>query len=468
MELGTLHRDQQRSDDAIQTRLMQRLRPDTLTRPVPAHALAYAHPRLQSYVLRPDEDMFSIQRLAQSEPRKIFFSPLLPVPLVQAKVKYLAAGQTLRIMTEHADFQTCATTCTGKAFHPGELWVGVQTTAPVPASQPLCFFVNWPLEDERRKKGCYAKLPLVQWLSGNRPLATKTGLFFDQSVAGHGDKNFVDEEFMHSYGLEKTVLQQYTDRFVTVQASGMPATPAPAEVVDKFQEDTSLEMFKEDLLWFRLLFPAGYRPEEICGTTLQLNCFPVINRYLDRSRDFMPSGNTGTEIIALSNADKGRAALSDLGAYFLGIQRIFTRNTDYRPVAFDTFRNAPAGYYALQRGRVEASDFRDLYARISELSQVLHSHASTLMLLPQHSLNQALSSIESGALALESALQQIPPKDIDLGYYLHFKVLDPQEMLYVRFWLTQGEYAWGVGSVGSLLQSERGGVVEGDMGWVVE
>ncbi|NUO01629.1 MAG: hypothetical protein HUU01_13565 [Saprospiraceae bacterium] len=465
-ELSVLHRDLVDSNDAIQKRIELRLRPDVKTRPVPAHALAYAQPRQNNYVLRPDEDVLTIARLGQAAPHQLFFAPLLPVPLIKARVKYTATSHSLNEVVEHTRSRTIFSNATS-AFHNGVFWVGIQLDAPLSPDQPLCFYAHWNVKNEARREALYRLLPLVIWQHNEASQPAKMGLWADQQALDQQSARYVDEEFMHLYSIEKSILQQYNHCFVQVRASDLQKTPPPEAISELCGAEILGETIKEDLVWFKLVFPSGIEPGDLEHFSLQLNCFPVLNRRLDRTRDFMPSGNGGIEIISLSNADKGRAALHEIGAYFLGLQRIFSKNTDYKPIVFDHFRKAAAGYYALQHGRIEAGDFRDIQTRIQELTGLLRTHATALNLVPQHTLNQALGHLQNGAEALETALEQSPVKDFHPGYYLHLKVLDSQDMVYVRFWITQGQYANGTCNPGDLMTSERTSVLEGDVAWVV-
>lgn len=466
-ELGALHRDLSRSNDTIVHRLQQRLRPDTQTRPLPAHALAYAQPRQNGYTLRPDADVFHLPRFAPEAPHQLFFAPLLPVSLVKAKVKYIASGSTLSAMDEPFKTRAIGSAQSGTALHPGMLWVGIQLDTPLTAGQTLCFYINWDLGNAARREVLSRLLPLVEWRKDDCALQTRIGLLYDQPGAERHHSAFVDEEFMFLYGIEKNILEQYQAQFVQVDLPAGQQTGAPADVREIFQAKGSEELPEAPLFWLKLVFPAGFKPEEIQQTALQLNCFPVLNRCLDKTRDFTPTEQGSVEIRSLSNAGQGRAALAEIGAYFLGIQRIFTQNANYRPVNFGNFPEAPRGAYALQHGRVEAGDLRDVYGRIAELSQLIREHSSTLLLLEQHGLNQALDQIENGAGLLQNALNQAPAKDLDLGYYLHLKALDPQDLIFVRFWITQGEYARNAGTPGDMLPAERNNTLEGDAIWWV-
>ncbi|MCB0583084.1 MAG: type VI secretion system baseplate subunit TssF, partial [Phaeodactylibacter sp.] len=116
-EVGSLYRELNRSSDNISRNILRRITPDISIRPLPAHAIAQALPRQASYNLNPEEDLFSMPRLGGQAPHQLFFSPLLAVPLVQAKVKYLAAGR---------EVESQAAIPAGTAFHPGMLWLGIR------------------------------------------------------------------------------------------------------------------------------------------------------------------------------------------------------------------------------------------------------------------------------------------------------------------------------------------------------
>lgn len=467
-ELGTLHRQLAGSDDAIAQRLQRRLRPERQTRPLPAHAIAYAMPRQHNYLLRPGEDVFNLPRFGDSAPQSLFFAPLLPVPLLKARVKYLTGGNTLAEIAEPFYHHACLTAPQGAGLHPGELWLGIQVKEPLSAYQPLCFYLDWNAADPARSSELRRLQALIQWQHQEAPATASSGLWYDSAAADRHHSAYLDDEYLFLYGIEQDILRQFDPGFIQLQAANWQTTAPPPALQSLFGTEALEEQIKEPLLWLRLLFPAGCRPEEIGALTPQLNCFPILNRRLDKTRDFAPTGQGGIEITSLSNAGQGRAALHDMGTRFLGIQRIFSQHADYRPVSFQNFNSAEPGFYALQHGRLEADDYRDMYARMAELSDQIREHASTLKLLDQHTVNQALSSIESGAELLRAALRQSPAKDLDLGYYLHLKPLDAHDMIFVRFWLTQGEHARGIGSSGDRLMAVQGNTLESDTLWWVK
>lgn len=459
-ELYTLHKELAGSNDAIYNKIRRNLTPDTRCRTFPAHGLASAVPKQNNYLLRPDEDVFNVPRLGQEAPHQIFLSPLLPLSLVAARVKYLAYDRTLS-QTDDFGYRRQLSGHVANPLHPGVLWIGIEPRELLPEKTEMRFCFDWKMENPARKQALRQLLPFVQWQLHEKNLPAKPGLQFDPETTDRHRSQRVDAEFLHLYAIEREVREQYDNRFVTIETdASWAASQTPETLTNTFGEAAFEDIAKQPVYWIRLSFPAGFRPEEIAQTDIRLNCFPVINRRLDKTRDFIPAGADLTEIIALCNPGNGRAALQDMGARFLGIQRIFSKNCEYRPVSFNGIKDAPRGSYALQHGRVEADDLRDLYARVAELTQLIETNASTLALLPQYAADKAFADFKDCSKILESAVRQIPAADP--GYYLHLKVLDPQDMVFIRFWLTQGPFANGVAMPGDLLPMEKSNVLEND------
>lgn len=452
-ELSSVYRELSRSNDTIEQHLQRRLTPDTATRAVPAHALMQARPKKPGLILNPDEHTFMAQRLAHQPPYQIFFSPLVSTLLVKGEVKFIAHGQSLEEAGDPFQRQPRLTSLQGKTLHPGILWLGLQVEEEFSPEREYCFHISWPQEPGVNKKEKYTLLPLVEWRQGATSLSADTGI----TQAGANDRRHIsrhfDGEFMHLYMLEKQIMEQYNFQFVRLQGLRTDSKP-PAELAEYFEPGRWEEVIPKGIIWLQLQFPNGFTAEDIRKINIRLNCFPVANRKIDTSQDFMPSHEAETR--SLSNTGNGRAALADEGAYFLGIQRIFTRKDEYRPVAHESFPSASPGCYALQHGRVEANDLRDLQGRARELIYLLRSRTSTLRLGAQHEMENALRSLENGAQQLEDAAQSASLPACDLGYYLHLKVLDVQDMILVRFWVTQGNFANGAARRGDWLRAEEG------------
>lgn len=464
-EMSALFRELSLSRDYIKKDISRRMAPEQHYRAQPASAVACARPRQANFTLRPDGELFTLARPAKTAPHEIFFSPLRPTRLVNAGIRFVATAAGLEEVIDTHTRLLRLKCQPGEAFHPGELWLAVEMDKEDKIDLPLSFYFDWALESREKKEDLLSRLPLVQWYSDGEKLQAQPGFGESPEEASGAKPQRLDAEFLHLHAIEQKALKQYEKQFISVSSSrnhSLSATIAPEEVLARFGREALPEFCPDKLLWFRLLFPSGFSPEDIAATRIQINCFPVINRKMDKTQNFTPSNQEYTEIRALSNGDNHRGSLAGQGEYFLGMQRVFTKQEQYHPIAFDAFNRAPAGYYALQSGRVEAEDYRDLYTRTSELLGLINANGHQLREISNYNVQQAIASIMKGSEELEKELQKAPPKDRDAGYYLHVKVLDPQDEIYVRFWTTQGEYANGAGAAGDFLDTGRGGLFAGD------
>lgn len=462
-EMYLLYQELGRADDNIRKTIQRRLQPDTVSRPFPAHALAQARPKQNKVVLQPDKDVFSIDRSGKEGPRQVYFSPLQATPLVNGAVQFQAAGGRLWAVSKGGTRRNYLTTANGHRLANGSLWLGIHLEESFSEEKPLSFYFDWLHTETKRKSQLYALLPLVNWKSGPGQLTVKPGLENARQEHQQYASPYLDAEYLYLYGIEQRILKEYNDCFISV-SSPMPLSDFPEPILNVFGEASIREAISGRLAWVELSFPHGFSQEEIEATQVTLNCFPIVNRRMDISQDFRPSGNDNTEARPLSNATHGRAALSDTGDFFLGLQRIFTKSTTYRPVTYEDFRTAPQGCYALQHGSVEARDFRDLQGRLSEILHYLNSQSEVLKLLPENELKKSAEGLESISADLKMALEKAPLKERDMGYYLHIKAIPSDEMIQVRMWLAQGEYAYNILHPGDLLQPNdggKGGVSEG-------
>ncbi len=463
-ELYQLHSELSESNDAIQKRIEQRLRPDVKTRPRPAHALAYAQPQYNKYVLNPKYDVFNMN---VSGTHDLFFAPLLPVPLIKGEVKYIVAGQKLNEVksTFHLSLNPVKDLAT--TLHEGVLWVGVYSEAPLPQDQPLCFYANWSEKNKDRLKELNDLLSLVDWIYGDKSCATRPGIWIDQNALDNQGTQYVDEAFMYLYDIEKSILQTYNSCFIQVEVSSVQKTLPPAELSALFETDALNEMVKEELTWFKLVFPHGVEPTELQGFSLHLNCFPVLNRRLEKASKIGPFKDKDTEIILLDEAaDEVRARTK--GTEFLGIQSVFSKEAVYKPIAFDNFKEALPGFYVMQHGRVEVSIIRDLQTRVQELTDLMSTSGDLIFRInPDSKLKEIITDLQGTIKKLETALNEENIGEYYPAYYLHLKVRNAPDVIYAQFWITQGKAAQGACMPGRQLTQDSRQISSLSEAWIV-
>jgi hypothetical protein len=460
-ELYEVHKMLYNTRDYSSRQVLRHIQADSLKRTVPAHCLLQAHPQGRK-ALKPAEDLFTIGRYGEEPPGEIYFSPAFHTSLAPAKIRWKAVGNSLIGYKEgqHPKEHARMTSDPG----PGVMWIGLEIKDKKTKELIIPCYFNWweEAEDQRLEE----LLPLIRWSLEDQPLEASAGMEHIRS-APVIDRH-LDTEKLFLKKIENEVRQAYEGRFISLHIpADLGNTPVPKGIADALDEEALKELESEALVWIKLAFPHGFSPELLQKTSIQFNCFPAINRKLDKSKDFGPDHHGSIEILALSNSDSRGHALTETGEFFLAIERIFSSKIDYRSTTWNQFNDVATGHYALQRGNVEADDFRDMLARTGELCHMLEAHAPKVHQVSEHSVQQAIQTIRSGCTEIEEALANTPAYLKEEGYYLHLKARDPQDMIYVQFWLSQGSAAEGLVRSGDLLIAERSNGLEGDAVWAV-
>lgn len=465
-ELGKLHQDLGESRTYIEKNIVEKLSTEKENRPRPVHALAKAMPKKHGQKLLPEGTPFTMQRMVGRPPYEIYFTPVRRTILVNAKVRFYARGNQLFEVKE-SEQNIVLTSQNGFAFHQGVLWWGIEVGTDFDPKDDLHFYINWEGVSEEKKEKLYATLPLVQWYANGQKLKTEIGRGNWLGMNEEENNRQIDAEYLWMHQIETDILKEYENCFVGLTNNQdwldkhVDANGIPLEIKQQFEEVTLKELGAQKMIWLKMVFPASFSAVEVEQTQIQLNCFPILNRKLDKSKDRSPSSSDFLEIIPLSNAETHRGSLADTHDCFLGIQKIVSENRGaYQAITFEDFQgdfyNIPQGYYALQLGKVEADDIRDLQAQTATLVALLRHKSSQMKKVVPNSLESALSDIENGAATLANVMNQQPHIDKVQGYYLHIKLLDNQQMIFVRFWVTQGEVAEAILKRGDYLQREGG------------
>jgi hypothetical protein len=198
--------------------------------------------------------------------------------------------------------------------------------------------------------------------------------------------------------------------------------------------ETVAKDFLKPLIWLEWTFPAGFNQQTIGDTSIKLNCFPVANRRIDISRDFNADMlNT----ISLSSEQRYPA----IKEHFVGIQRIWSNdNPFFCPLAYQGFDTASPGSYAVQAGDIGRFSATQASRMVAYLLYHLKENQSAFGAYERDDLrlSHVLDSIDNNIAELESLLNRLTEEEKHPRYYLHIRPTGPG-MVFVRFWITQGD-----------------------------
>ena len=447
-EMDNLYYELGQSRDYIQKNIQRKLTTDFDNRPKPIHALAHTQPKKHGITLKPEDEPFILQNRKLNGPSEVYFTPLRTTTLVNAKVRFCAKGNSLQEVANTEEIKLDLKTQNNSELHKGIIWWGIELGEDFDQQSDLHLHIHFENKYAEKINENTPDLSLIQWYTAEKEVESTIG-FDDWLAAENQTKNRrLDAEYLFLHQMETDILKHYETLFVSLKTkenwleNENELSVFPKGLTPHFTEAALTEICPKPILWLKMVFPANFSVEQIAQTQIQLNCFPIVNRKLDKSKDRSPSNSDFLEIIPLSNAETHRGSLAETGDYFLGMQKVFAENRqEYQAVTFEEVEQIPKGFYALQAGSVEVNDIRDYYSRVTELAQLLKQDSGLLKQVVGSGLADALDNIEQGTSQLLEGLNRgfILPKVGLPGYYLHIRLLGAPEMIYVRFWVTQGE-----------------------------
>lgn len=265
-------------------RLAQLMYPEVAT-VYPSYGIMQAQTVEPDYVLN-----ISSQFLAKGSAVKggnpstlIYFSPARETRLVNGSVRVMATCREIYTIEEGVQKIQIATSNRISGGYQHSLWLGVALDDEVDSLQNISFFFNW-LNDAEAETW-YQFLPYAQWYLQKNFLHTQQGLPGSEKDITPAAE--LQQEYDIMKRIEDEVCQLYNGQFVTIAQAlsleklKLQPEPYPALFNDWFDKK-DLNELKEPLMWIEIKFPTLISPEALDSVLCGINCFPVINRKLNR------------------------------------------------------------------------------------------------------------------------------------------------------------------------------------------
>ncbi|TGE07758.1 type VI secretion system baseplate subunit TssF [Hymenobacter fodinae] len=414
-----------------QYRLVERLagllNPDVVDAPRPAHAIAQAPPR-EPLLLLPADAQFVFQRPTAGRSATgpgIFFSPLQATRLTDGAVRYLATDdQVWRVEAAGQKRPVAAATY----FEPAEyrrLWMGLELNAEVTTLANLTFYFDWL--NEPRRDTYLSYLPGEAWRLGDQLLPAATGL----DPATTDATPLLHQEYDFLQRVEQHVRNLYGPNFVRLLPT--PGTELqlylretfPAALAPRFAPEV-VQTFAQPLIWLELRFSHALPPEALTTITCGLNCFPVLNRRLNKQLfRLQPALN----IYPLASEEA-----------FLAIREIYSlRNVVFRSTTLTSLRENDTDTYTLRYG-AGRFDARSGQEALLELLELLRDESRAFTATGTDFVTNTLRELNQNLARLEERLGQSGAETgRDPAPYVMLRPRDSNDSVYLEYWSSNGE-----------------------------
>ena len=421
-EAKRIHDDIQMSQTRMLSRMAQMLTPEVSKGPHPAHAVAHSRPLDPTYKVHPDT-LFYFNKKTDSHTEDIYFSPVQSFKLQDVEVACLANGNRVELCSQMQ--KEVLIQAIGMQQIPSRtLYVGLEINPEIGALQELGFFFDWQTEDDNEKNNCLKLLPAANWYLNGEKLNIRPGY----AELLQGKSNNPLDEYNISAKAQHHALEIYKRNFITItDAISVKELEEITHIPDDFRKvftEEEIAAFPENIVWLQIDFPESFQIKAIEKTIVQVNCFPVLNRRLNkisyRVQQYI-------NIVPLESSQ-----------YFFSVEDVQNNSGEpfFQHQSLEPDSNK-SKTWALRTGGVARFDTRDAKAMLNYMLDLIRDEAASFSAIGYDvlasdikSLLQIVSRLKRKILAKPGQRESIP--------YLIINTNRTGENIEVYFWSTNG------------------------------
>ncbi|WP_289040545.1 hypothetical protein [uncultured Zobellia sp.] len=439
------------SQARITEKVVQLMTPETMNGPSLAHAIMYAEPIDELTVLKP-EYLFNyrIEQLYNKTAIKykdIFFSPLQDFNVLNARVQFMAMGNTIIEVNEKKNEQNTVKQLKNSQLNSSTLYIGVSSNLDAIFLKDVLFYFE--VMGVGNEELFYHHLRNTKWSFANEELEVVSGFETDKSNQMSYLNGIFENVSDKTNMVCQRIMSRYEKQFITVLGNSKKKTSQSkfTEVEISLQE-TDLKI-APSIKWLKIEFPRVVDNSILENIKCSLNAFPVVNREL---KSFSYSIKEYINIMPIKTED-----------LFFDIKSIV--NTDgegYRAKNKDNTSD-DRGTFILRNNNIAKLDKRKAREYVLHLIELLKDESASFSFLDNDFLRNNLKVLNQVIALLEKKVSEAS-SDLSHTKYVALKPFKPNENLLVEFWTTSGKEANNIKS-GSALSVHKGFGIKQDSCW---
>lgn len=445
-ELFNVSNDVHNLENRVLDKISRILASDTLTSALPAHAIAHARPHEPSEIIDTKTQFFFRKKLKDRNENStdnsadIFFSPLKPIQVFNADLLYLASGTNLFQVDSQNNKSVLTTTISGSALQPHTLYIGIRPPSTLKILHGISFYFDW--RNYAVNDNLYDLLALSKWSTNNLPINTATDKFYVSSKLNSGSP-FDSHDILNL--LTEDVHSFYANRFLTIDEENPLSQHFKVQLYpkefDQIFQPGSLGNLKQEVLWFRVVFPAALTEVMLDELHVAINAFPVVNK---RIHDLKHRLKMMTNIIPVKLQEYDQF----LSVHLLGDKM----GNSYTEIPHSHGDDRDSGSFSVRYGGSERFDNRNAKEVIDYLFELLRDEKASFSAYGSDFLNNSLKELEQNISIIEQKTRSQLNTIKELLNYIIVKPLNNADIMFLEYWTTNAEMGNQIRS-GSRLQS---------------
>ena len=310
-----------------------------------------------------------------------------------------------------------------------KIWIGLEFGSDIESYEGLSLFFD--LRSELYEETFYQTLARAKWFLNDIPVDFSCGYNIKHNALKKNDEALFSLDWDTSAKVCNHVNRFYSKKFMTITGDPsvkdyMTRTSYPPSLNASF-DDGALKEIKVQCVWIRLEFLQPLPVEVIENIFCSLNCFPVINRQLNK---FTYSAKDQITIIPLKadNAFFDMQSVSNSGG------------RKYSMKSFSRIKEMERGAYILRQGGVGRFDSRNATEILNYLLELLRDENAAFAILGADMVSSTLREMNQIIARIEQRLTETSVQKENISYIM-LRSFPNEETVFIEFWSTDGSQA---------------------------
>lgn len=415
-ETARLHQEIKASDSRLLYQLSHILIDNKWALPIPAHALMSVAPNNdETRILNAEDHFYTEKFIFGKESVQVFFTPLFNYPLVNARLRFIAHGDTIKTISERSIASNVFLSRKDQ-IESYVIWLGID------------------IDEEHLAETQEMTLCLVPDDTSFVPFL-QMARFFDSNGKKMPSQSglSVEDPFNNAHYFEE-VKDFYNDYFIKINlAEADKSLKTLPQIIPQTNQGNLDIDIKNRYFWIKLRLPEVFNSQDsLDSLNIYLNTYPVVNRKLVyKQHNFATNGR----YVPLP---------CPKGAYFLNIRSICDNTGKEYPNRLQQFEENPTGIFDLYFGDLERFDSDSAIDLISQILQRIREDGNAFSALNPDLLTAQLKELFSKLTEIEKSVESVSRDEKRQRIFALTVPVPNATSAEVKFWITSGRLANGL------------------------
>ncbi len=423
-ELEGISREVSASQVRVTQKLIELMNPGVGSGIYPSHAIARSMPVESTHIVTPDTRFFcqpvSIGRYTTEVPNT-YFIPAGSYKLFDGNLQFMAFRDRLFISGTTKERKVVQISSDNSAEQ-SVLWLGIRLNEDVESIEGMNFYFD--IGGTEFKKSFLRNMKIAEWSINGQTLIVKEGLEQNKD-----DKWLIDNVLEGKSTRFDECLNNIADNYKSFfwQVSNSPKLNRNKETQGpEIPKDllAGLNQTPQEIVWVKIKFQVGIKPQIIDNLVSQINAFPVANLVLRR-------------MVVKSREHLNLIPLNTDNDYFFDLKKVEDSNGDvYFENRSYSGTEERTKTYTIRTDGIQSFDKRSARELLQTALEKVKNENASFRFLDLPSVTDDLRTLHQVVSKLEMNMNKSP--ELKRPVFVYLEGTSTNDHVFIEFWTTYG------------------------------